>query len=140
MPSKVIGLSQVLKFLNIKIRVSGEGAKELFHLREVSEGEGGMEPHNAFHPSHFLERVEGNRLTGGSVRVSVCGAYGILWSWVGGRVGGRRGRRRGRRQWLNNENPSLIWWRLVGREEGKKERLQSKQGVQRRIWMVLRLI
>jgi hypothetical protein len=42
MPSKVIGLSQVLKFLNIRIRVSGEGAKVLFYLREVSEGKGDM--------------------------------------------------------------------------------------------------
>jgi hypothetical protein len=42
MPTKVIGLSQVLKFLNIRIRVSGEGAKVLFYLREVSEGKGDM--------------------------------------------------------------------------------------------------
>jgi hypothetical protein len=44
MPSKVIGLSQVLKFLNIRIRVSGEGAKVLFYLREVSERKGDMGP------------------------------------------------------------------------------------------------
>jgi hypothetical protein len=64
-PSKVIGLRQVLKFLNISIWVSGEGAKGLFYLREVSEGEGDMDPHNAFHPSHFPERVDGNQLTRG---------------------------------------------------------------------------
>jgi hypothetical protein len=36
MPSKVIGLSQVLELFNIKIWVSGERAKVLFYLREVS--------------------------------------------------------------------------------------------------------
>jgi hypothetical protein len=84
MPSKVIGLSQVLKFLNIRFRVSGEGAKALFYLREVSEGEGDMDPHNAFCPSHFLERVDGNWLTGGVHESKcVCGPHGILWPWLG---------------------------------------------------------
>jgi hypothetical protein len=78
MPSKVIGLSQVLELFNIRIWVSGERAKVLLYLREVSEGEGDMDPHNAFHSGHFLERVDGNWLTGGSVRVSVWGAHGIL--------------------------------------------------------------
>jgi hypothetical protein len=65
MSSKVIGLSQVLEHLNIRIWVSGEGTKALFYLREVREGKGDMDPHNAFHSSHFPERVDGNRLTGG---------------------------------------------------------------------------
>jgi hypothetical protein len=60
MPSKVIGLSQVLKFLNIRIRVSDERAKVLFYLRKVSKEKGDMDPHNAFCSSHFLERVDGN--------------------------------------------------------------------------------
>jgi hypothetical protein len=53
MPSKVIGLSQVLELFNIRIWVSSERARELFCLREVSEGKGDMDPHNAFHFSHF---------------------------------------------------------------------------------------
>jgi hypothetical protein len=72
-----------------------------FYLREVNEGEGDMDPHNALCPSHFLERVNGNWLTGESVRLSVCGAHGILWSWVCGRVSGSRTRRRGRRRGEN---------------------------------------
>jgi hypothetical protein len=63
MPSKVIGLSQVLELFDIRIWVSGERAKVLFYLREVSKGKGNMDPHNAFHSSHFLERVDGNWLT-----------------------------------------------------------------------------
>jgi hypothetical protein len=38
MPSKVTGLSQALEFLSIRIWVSGERAKVLFYLREVSKG------------------------------------------------------------------------------------------------------
>jgi hypothetical protein len=147
MPSEVIGLSQVLKFLNIRIRVSGEGAKALFYLREVSERKGDMDPHNAFCSSHFPERVDGNRLTGGSVRASVRGTHGILWSPVGGKAGGRRegrrsrrrsgrrsrrkgGRRSGRRggsQWLNNGSPSLIRWKLVSRVE-RRESFRVRRG------------
>jgi hypothetical protein len=48
-------LSQVLKFLNIRIRVRGEEAKVLFYLREVRERKGNVDPHNAFRSSHFLE-------------------------------------------------------------------------------------
>jgi hypothetical protein len=44
MPSKVIGLSQVLELFNIRIWVSGERAKALFYLRDVSEGKGDMDP------------------------------------------------------------------------------------------------
>jgi hypothetical protein len=55
-PSKVIGLSKVLELFNITIWVSGERAKVLFYLREVSEGKGDMDPHNAFCSGHFLER------------------------------------------------------------------------------------
>jgi hypothetical protein len=51
MLSKVIGLSQVLKFFNIRIRVSGEGVNVLFYLREVSKGEGDMDHHNASTPT-----------------------------------------------------------------------------------------
>jgi hypothetical protein len=60
MPSKVIGLSQVLELFNIRICISGERAKALFYLREVNEGKGDMNPHNAFCSSHFPERVDGN--------------------------------------------------------------------------------
>jgi hypothetical protein len=45
-----------LELFNIRIWVSGEGAKALFYLREVSEGKGDMDPHNAFCSGHFLER------------------------------------------------------------------------------------
>jgi hypothetical protein len=76
MPSKVIGLSQVLELFNIRICVSGEKAKVLFYLREVSKGKGDMDPHSAFCSGHFLERVDGNWLTRGSMRVSVEGLMG----------------------------------------------------------------
>jgi hypothetical protein len=99
MPSKVTGLSQVLELFNIRILVSCEGAKALFYLGKISKGKGETDPHSAFYSSHFPERVDGNQLTRGSVRVSVCGADGVLWFWVGrrmgARVGGRSGRRRG---------------------------------------------
>jgi hypothetical protein len=72
-PSKVTGLSKVLELFNIRIWVSGERAKVLFCLREVSKGKGDMDPHNAFCSSHFPERVDGNQLTWGSMRVSVGG-------------------------------------------------------------------
>jgi hypothetical protein len=143
MPSKVIGLSQVLELFNIRIRVSGEGAKALFYLREVNEGKGDMVPHNAFHCGHFPESVDGNWLTGGSVRTSVWGAHGILWSWVGGRVGRRRGRRKGRRrsgrrsrrrsgrksgsQLLKNGSLSLVRWRLISRVE-RRESFRVRRG------------
>jgi hypothetical protein len=60
MPSKVIGLSQVLELFNIRIWVSGERAKVHFCLREVSKGKGDMDLPNAFHSSPFPERVDGN--------------------------------------------------------------------------------
>jgi hypothetical protein len=131
MPSKIIGLSQVLEHFNIRIRVSGERAKALFYLREFSEGKGDRDRHNAFSSGHFPERVDGNRLTGGSVRVSVCVAHGILWFWVGRRTGGRAGRRRGRRrgggQWLNNGSLSLIRWRLISRVK-RRETFRVRRG------------
>jgi hypothetical protein len=78
MPSKVIGLSQVLELFNIRIWVSGERAKVLFYLRVVSKGKEDMDPHKDFRSGRFLERVDGNWLIGGSVRVSVWGTHGIL--------------------------------------------------------------
>jgi hypothetical protein len=112
----------------------------LFYLREVSEGKGDMDPHNAFCSSHFPERVDGNWLTGESVRVSMWGAHGILWFWVGRRMGRRRdggkGGRRGREGWKEGQgkggrrgagkrgsrsggqrlnNPILKRWRLISR-------------------------
>jgi hypothetical protein len=128
MPSNIIELSQVLEFFNIRIWVSGERAKALFYLREVSKGKGDMDPHNAFCSIHLPERVDGNWLTGGSVRARVWGALGILWFWMNRRMvegqaegeaeggegervegggkgwkegwgkGGRRGRSKGRRR------------------------------------------
>jgi hypothetical protein len=85
MPNKVIGLSQVLELFNITIWVSGERAKALFYLREVSKGKRDMDPHNDFRSSHFLERVDGNWLTGQSVRVSVC-----VWLMGSCNAGGQR--------------------------------------------------
>jgi hypothetical protein len=131
-----------LELFKIRIRVSCKGAKVLFYLREVSEGKGDIDPYNAFHSGHFPERVDGNWLTGGSLRVSVGGAHGVLWFWVGRRTGGRRGRRRDRRrdggQQLNNGSLSLIRWRLVSKVE--KREIFSQEGVQKRIWLVLRLV
>jgi hypothetical protein len=49
-----------LELFNIRICISGERAKALFYLREVNEGKGDMNPHNAFCSSHFPERVDGN--------------------------------------------------------------------------------
>jgi hypothetical protein len=90
--SKVTGLSQVLELLNIRIRVSGERAKALFYLREVSKGKGDMDPHNAFHSGHFPERVDGNQLTGG-VRESECvgGSWDpvVLGGWKEGQKEGQ---------------------------------------------------
>jgi hypothetical protein len=60
MPSKVIGLSQILELFNLRIWVSGERAKALFYLREVCKGKGDMAHHNAFCSSHYLDRVDGN--------------------------------------------------------------------------------
>jgi hypothetical protein len=95
--SKVTGLSQVLELFNIRFWVSGERAKVLFYLREVSEGEGDMDPHNAFCSGHFLERVDGNWLTGGVCESkSVCGSRDPVV--LGGRRGGRSGRGKGRRR------------------------------------------
>jgi hypothetical protein len=97
MPSKVTGLKQILELFNIRICVGGEKTKEFFYLREFSKGKGDMYPHNSFNASHFLERIDGNWLNGGSMRASVCGGHGILWFWVGGGAGRKRGRRRGGR-------------------------------------------
>jgi hypothetical protein len=66
MPSKFISSSQVLELFNIRIWANGERAKVLFYLREVSEGKGDMDPHNAFCSSHFLERVDGKWMTRGA--------------------------------------------------------------------------
>jgi hypothetical protein len=126
MPSKVIGLSQVLELFNIRIRVSGERAKALFYLREVSKGKGDMDPRNAFHSVHFLERVW-KLADWGSVRASVCGAHGILWFWVGRRMGGRRGGRKSGGRRLNNGSLSLIRWRLISRVE-RRENFRVSRG------------
>jgi hypothetical protein len=40
MPSKVIGLSQVLELFNIRIWVSDEGAKALFYLKRSAREKG----------------------------------------------------------------------------------------------------
>jgi hypothetical protein len=122
-PSKVTGLSKVLELFNIRIWVSGERAKVLFCLREVSKGKGDMDPHNAFCSSHFPERVDGNQLTWGSMRVSVGGgSWGpvVLGSRgrgrrksrrTGRRAGRKRGGKRGRRAWSGG--PRVEQWKPV---------------------------
>jgi hypothetical protein len=114
MPSKVIGLSQVLKFLNIRIRVSGEGAKALFYLREVSKRKGNVDPHNAFHSSHFPERVDGNRLTGGSMRESVVGGSWdpvVPGEWKGGWKEGQE--EEWEEKWEEGREPMAEQWKPV---------------------------
>jgi hypothetical protein len=151
MPGEAIGLSQILKFFNIRVRVSGVGTEALFNLRQVCEREGNMNSHDTLSASHLPERVEGNQLAGGAMRASVGDAQGILQLWVGGRAsergrrkrsGGRHGRRgggsgersgerRGRRsdrgQLLNNGGSCLIRWRLISRIEGR-ESVRVREG------------
>jgi hypothetical protein len=114
MSSKVIGLSQVLERFNIRIWVNGERAKVLLYLREVSKEKGDMDPHNVFRSSHFPGRVDGNWLTGWSVRESVCGGSWVLWFWVGRRMGGRAGRKRSRGE--GGRRGRGKWWGLRQKE------------------------
>jgi hypothetical protein len=65
MPSEAIRLGQILKFFNIRVRVSGEGTEEFFNLRQVCERKGNMNSHDTLGASHLPERVEGNQLAGG---------------------------------------------------------------------------
>jgi hypothetical protein len=65
MPGEAIGLSQILKYFNIRVRVSGEGTEAFFNLRQVCERKGNMNSHDAFGASHLSDRVEGNHLAGG---------------------------------------------------------------------------
>jgi hypothetical protein len=118
MPSKVIGLSQVLELFNIRIWVSGERAKVLFYLREVSKGKGDMDPHNAFCSGHFPERVDGNQLTVRSMRMSVCGGSwdpvilsGQKDGWEGGQ---KEGQKKWRREgWKEGRGPMVEQWKPV---------------------------
>jgi hypothetical protein len=71
MPGEAIRLGEILKFFNIKVRVSGEGTKAFFNLRQVCERKGSMNSHDTLGASHLSEGVEENWLAGGSTRVSV---------------------------------------------------------------------
>jgi hypothetical protein len=126
-------LSQVLKFLNIRIRVSGEGAKALFYLREVSERKGDMDPHNAFRSSHFLERVDGNWLTGGSVRASgggLMGSWGARGQIEGQREGQKEGWKKGQKgpEW----GPIVEQWEPVADMVGAQSLLWARHGFYKR--------
>jgi hypothetical protein len=46
MPGEAIRLGQILKFCNIRVRVSGEGTKAFFNLRQVCERKGNMNSHD----------------------------------------------------------------------------------------------
>jgi hypothetical protein len=97
-----------------------------------------MDPHNTFFFSHFLERVDGNWLTGGSVRSEcVCGSWDPMA--LGGQKEGRRegwkegwgkGRKEGRGRQLNNGSSSLIRWRLVNRVK-RRESFRVRRGFRR---------
>jgi hypothetical protein len=64
------------------------------------------DPHNAFLSSHFPERVDGNQLTGESVRVSVCGG-----SWDPVVLGGQKeGQKEG---WKEGQVPMAEQWKPV---------------------------
>jgi hypothetical protein len=84
-----------------------------------------MDPNNAFHSSHFLERVDGNRLAGG-VCESEC-VWGLWdpvvlggWKWKGGwKEGQKEGRKEG--------------WR-EGQKEMQKEEQKKEQGLTAEQW------
>jgi hypothetical protein len=73
MSGEAIRLGQILKFFNIRVRVSGEGTEAFFNLRQVCEKKGSMNSHDTLSASHLSEGVEGNQLAEGSVRESVLG-------------------------------------------------------------------
>jgi hypothetical protein len=79
MPGEAIRLGQILKFFNIRARVSGEGTKAFFNLRQVCERKGNMNLHDTLSASHLPEGIKGNRLAGRSMRASVWGTQGIQW-------------------------------------------------------------
>jgi hypothetical protein len=60
MPGEAIGLSQTLKFFNIRVRVSGVGTKVFFNLRQVCERKGNMNSHDTISAGHLPEKVEGS--------------------------------------------------------------------------------
>jgi hypothetical protein len=94
MPGEAIGLSQILKFFNIRVMVSGVGTEAILNLRQVCERKGNMNLQDTLSASHLLERVERSQLAGGAMRASVWGTQGILWLSVGRRASGRGSRRR----------------------------------------------
>jgi hypothetical protein len=79
MPGEAIRLGQILKFFNVRVRVSGEGTKAFFNLRQVCERKGNMNLHDTLGTSYLSEWVEGNQLAGGPMRASVWGTQGIRW-------------------------------------------------------------
>jgi hypothetical protein len=94
MAGEAVRLSQILKFFNVRVRVRGKGTEAFFNLRQVCERKGNMNLHDTLGASHLSERVEGNRLAGGTVRASMWSTQGILWFQIGGRASGRGSRRR----------------------------------------------
>jgi hypothetical protein len=57
MPGEAIRLGQILKFFNIRVRVSGVGTKAFFKLRQVCERKGNMNSHDTLSASHLSEGV-----------------------------------------------------------------------------------
>jgi hypothetical protein len=113
-PSKVIGLNQVLELFNIRIWVSGERAKALFYLREVSKGEGDMDPHNAFHSGHFPGEGRWKPADWGFCE-SECmeGSWDpvVLGEWKGGRKEGREEERK--EGWEEGQETTAEQWKPV---------------------------
>jgi hypothetical protein len=77
--NEAIRFGQILKFINIRVRVSGGETEVIFKLRQVCERKGNRNTHNTLCASHLSEGVEGNGLDGGSMRASVWGAQRIQW-------------------------------------------------------------
>jgi hypothetical protein len=80
MSGEAIRLGQILKFFNIRVRVSGEGIEAFLNLRQVCERKGNMNSHDTLSASHLSEGVGGNWLARAvAMRTSVWGTQGIQW-------------------------------------------------------------
>jgi hypothetical protein len=80
-----------LELFNIRIGVSGEGAKVLFYLRQVSKGKRDTDSYNSLGTGHFLEGVKGSWLVRGPMGT---GVWRSKWALLVGK--GRRGGERRR--------------------------------------------
>jgi hypothetical protein len=78
MPGEAVGLSQIPKFFNIRVRGSGVGTEAFFNLRQVCKRKGNMNSQDTLRAGYLPERVEGSQLAWGAVRVGVWGTQGIL--------------------------------------------------------------